>query len=69
MSYRTNNMLFCTKKSLRYLGKLGCAVTLIWISSHVGIIGNKRANVLEKEGSISETFFQDQAGLTTEQTK
>jgi hypothetical protein len=30
--------------------------------------GNKRANVLANEGSISGTLFQDKAGLTTVNT-
>jgi hypothetical protein len=36
--------------------------------SHVGIHGHGRADVLAKEGSISGTLFQDQAGLATVKT-
>jgi hypothetical protein len=36
---------------------------LIRISSHVGIQGNERADVLANERSISGALFQDQAGL------
>jgi hypothetical protein len=40
----------------------------MWISSHVDIQGNERADILAKEGSTSGTFFQYQAGLTTVNT-
>jgi hypothetical protein len=59
MSYRTNDMLFRTRRALRYLAY---DKSLMWIPSHVGIQGNC---VLENEGSISGTLFQDQAGLST----
>jgi hypothetical protein len=65
ISYRTNDMLFQTRKSLRYLGELGYDISLMWIPSHVGIQGNERADILAKEGSTSGALFQDQAGLTT----
>jgi hypothetical protein len=65
ISYRTNDMLFRTRRSLRYLGELGYDITLMWIPSHVGIPENERADVLANEGSISGTLFQDQAGFTT----
>jgi hypothetical protein len=68
ISYRTNDMLFRTRRSLRYLGELGYDIYLMWIPSHMGIQGNKRANVLANEGSIFGTLFQDQAGLTTVNT-
>jgi hypothetical protein len=68
ISYRTNDMLFRTRRSLRYLGKLGYDISLMWTPSHVGIQGNERANILAKEGSTSGTLFQDQAGLTTVNT-
>jgi hypothetical protein len=62
-------MLFRTRKSLRYLGELEYDITLMWIPSHMGIQGNERADdVLSREGSISGTLFQDQAGLTTANT-
>jgi hypothetical protein len=64
-SYRTNDMLFRTRGSLRYLRELGYDISLMWIPSHVGIQGNKRADVLANEVPISGTLFQDQAGLTT----
>jgi ribonuclease HI len=53
---------------MRYLEELGYDITLMWISSHVGIEGNERADVLANEGSISGNLFQDQAGLTTVNT-
>jgi hypothetical protein len=65
ITYRTNDMLFRTKRSLRYLGKLGYDISLMWISSHVGIQGNEPADILAKEGSTSGILFQDQAGLNT----
>jgi hypothetical protein len=34
ISYRTNDMLFRTRRSLRYLGELGYNITLMWIPSH-----------------------------------
>jgi hypothetical protein len=40
----------------------------MWIPSHVGILENKRADVLANEGSISGTLFQYQAELTTVNT-
>jgi hypothetical protein len=40
----------------------------MWIPSHDGIQGNNRADVLAKEGPISETLFHDQAGLITANT-
>jgi hypothetical protein len=61
-------MLFRTRGSLRYLGALGYDITLMWLPSHVGIKRNKRVDILANEGSISETLFQDQAGLTTVNT-
>jgi ribonuclease HI len=64
ISYRTNDMLFRTRRSLRYLGELD----MMWIPSHVGIQGNERADILAKEGSTSGTLFQDQAELTTVNT-
>jgi hypothetical protein len=63
--YQTNDMLFRTRSSLRYLGELGYDITLMWIPLHVGIQGNDRVDVLANEGSIFGTLFQDQAGLTT----
>jgi hypothetical protein len=68
ISYRTYDIPFRTRRSLRYLGELGYNITLMWIPSHVGVQGNKQADVLENDGSISETLFQDQAGLTTVNT-
>jgi ribonuclease HI len=65
LSYRTNDMLFRTKTSLRYLGDLVYDITLMWIPSHVSIQGNDRADVLANEGSTSGTLYQDQTGLTT----
>jgi ribonuclease HI len=65
ISYRTNDMLFQTRKSLRYLEELGYNISLMWIPSYVDIQGNERADVLANEGSISGTLFQDQAGVTT----
>jgi ribonuclease HI len=53
ISYRTNDMLFRTRRSLRYLGELEYNITLMWMPSHVGIQGNERVDVLENEGSIS----------------
>jgi ribonuclease HI len=50
ISYRTNDMLFRTRRSLRYLGELGYDISLMWIPSHVGIQGNERADILAKEG-------------------
>jgi ribonuclease HI len=47
ISYRTNDMLFRTRRSLRYLGELGYDITLMWIPSHVSVQGNERADVLE----------------------
>jgi hypothetical protein len=38
----------------------------MWIPFHVGIQGNKQADVLANESSISGNLFQDQAELTTE---
>jgi hypothetical protein len=67
ISYRTNDMLFRTRKSLRYLGEFGYDITLMWIPSHVGIQENE-TDVLAKEGSISGILFQYQAGLTTVNT-
>jgi hypothetical protein len=64
LSYRTNDMLFRTKTSLRYLGELVYDITLMWIPSHVSIQGNER-DVLANEGSTSGTLYQDQTGLTT----
>jgi ribonuclease HI len=69
--YRTNDMLFRTRRSLRYLGELGYDISLMWIPSHVGIKRNKRADILANEGSISRTtrtLFQDRTGLTTVNT-
>jgi hypothetical protein len=63
--YRTNDMLFRTSRSLRYLGELGYDISLMWIPSHVGIKGNERADILANEGSILGTLFQDQPGMTT----
>jgi hypothetical protein len=40
ISYRTNDMLFRTRMSLRYLGELGYEISLMWIPSHVGIQGH-----------------------------
>jgi hypothetical protein len=37
ISYQTNDMLFRTRRSLRYLGELGYDISLMWIPSHVGI--------------------------------
>jgi hypothetical protein len=68
ISYRTNDMLFRTRRSLRYLGELGYDISLMFIPSHVGIQGNERADILAKEGSTSGTLFQDQIGLTTVNT-
>jgi hypothetical protein len=68
ISYRTHDMLFQTRRLLRYLGELGYNITLMWIPFHVGKKGNKRAGVLANEGSISGTLFQDQTGLTTVNT-
>jgi ribonuclease HI len=65
ISYRTNDMLFRARKSLRYLRELGYDISLMWMPSHDGILGNERAHVLANEGSISGTLFQDKAGLTT----
>jgi hypothetical protein len=67
-NFQTNAMLFRTRRSLRYLGELGYDISLMWIPSHVGIQGNKRADVLANEGSIFGTLFQYQAGLTTVNT-
>jgi hypothetical protein len=50
ISYRTHDMLFQTRRLLRYLEELGYNITLMWIPSHVGIKGNKRADVLANEG-------------------
>jgi hypothetical protein len=68
ISFRTNDMLFRTRRSLRYLGELGYDLSLMWISSHVGIQGDERADILANEGSISGTLFQDRTGLTTVNT-
>jgi ribonuclease HI len=68
ISYRTNDMLFRTRRSLRYLGELGYDISLMWIPSHVGNQRNVRADILGKEGSTSGTLFQDQSGLTTVNT-
>jgi ribonuclease HI len=65
ISYQTNDILFRTRRSLRYLVELGYDISLMWIPSHVGIQGNKRADKLANEGSTSGTLFQDQTGLTT----
>jgi hypothetical protein len=70
-----NDMLYCTRRSLRYLGELRYDISLMWIPfhphlipSHVGTQGNERADVLANEGSISGTLFLNQAGLTTVNT-
>jgi ribonuclease HI len=68
ISYRKNDMLFRTRRSLRYLGEFGYGISLMWIPSHVGIQGNERPDILAKEGSTSGTLFQDQAGLNTVNT-
>jgi hypothetical protein len=68
ISYRTNYMLFRTRSAWIYLVELGYDISLMWILSHVSIQGNKRADILANEGSISGTLFQDQAGLTTVST-
>jgi hypothetical protein len=60
--------LASSRRSLRYLGELAYDTSLMWIPSHVGIQGNKRADILAKEGSTSGTLFQGQAGLTTVNT-
>jgi ribonuclease HI len=44
ISYRTNDMLFRTRRSLRYLGELVYDISMMWIPSHVGIQGNERAD-------------------------
>jgi hypothetical protein len=59
ISYRTNDMLFRTRRSLRHLGELGYYIKLMGIPSHVGLQGNERADIL---------VFQDQAELTTVNT-
>jgi ribonuclease HI len=46
ISYRTNDMLFRTRRSLRYLGELGYDISLMWILSQVGIQGNERADAI-----------------------
>jgi hypothetical protein len=66
ISYQTNDMLFRTRRSLRYLKELGFDITLMWIASHNQ--GNELVDVLANEGSISGTLIQDQAGLTTVNT-
>jgi ribonuclease HI len=58
ISYQTNDMLFRTRRSLRYLKELRFDITLMWIASHVGIHRNELADVLANEGSTSGTLFQ-----------
>jgi ribonuclease HI len=53
ISYRTNDMLFRNRRSVRYLGELGYDISLMWIPSHVGLQGNERADILAKKGSTS----------------
>jgi ribonuclease HI len=55
LSYRMNDMLFRARKSLRYLGELGYDISLMWIPSHVGILGNERAHVLVNEGATDHS--------------
>jgi ribonuclease HI len=58
ISHRANDMLFQTRRSLRYLGELGYDISLMWIPSHVGIQGNKRADILAKENRPLELCFK-----------
>jgi hypothetical protein len=68
ISYRMNDILSRTRRSLRYLVELGYDIFLMWIPIQVNIQGNERADKLVNEGSISGTLFEDWAGLTTVNT-
>jgi hypothetical protein len=68
VSYLTNDMLFRTRRSLKYLVEHGYDKSLRWIPFHVDIQGNEWAGVVANEGLFSGIFFQDQAGLTTVNT-
>jgi hypothetical protein len=68
VSYLTNDMLFRTRRSLRYLVEHGYDKSLMWIPFHVDIHGNEWAGVVANEGSFSGIFFQYQTGVTTVNT-
>jgi hypothetical protein len=60
MSYRTNDMLFRIKKSMKYLEELGYDITLMWNKTHFMWVSKETNETMywQKRGQFPELCFK-----------